>query len=682
MIRFGTEICGDLSQALEREWLETNGIGGFSSSTIAGLNTRRYHGLLTAATHPPVGRMVLLSKLEETLALGGQRFDLSANQYPGVVHPQGYRYLKQFRLDPFPVFTYEVEGIEIEKSVFMVQGENTTVVEYAVRSKRPLAGARLEIRPLIAFRDYHSTTHANGSLNRSVDSQPGLAAVRPYEGVPTLYFAHDAAQLDASGDWFYGFEYAVERERGLDFQEDLYSPLVLRFDLGARAGATVIASTEPRSAGDATLYRQGEIERRNKMIAAAPAEDELVRQLVAAADQYIVKRGEGWTLIAGYPWFSDWGRDTMIALPGLTLVTGRTDVARGILLEFARHVDQGMLPNRFPDAGEMPEYNTVDATLWFFEAIRAYVARTGDAAFVKDHLYSVLADIIEWHLRGTRYGIRVDEDGLLASGVPGVQLTWMDVKIGDWVVTPRHGKPVEIQALWYNALCIMEDLARQFGDATEAQRYAGMAAQASESFNRLFWNESAGCLYDVVNGDARDASIRPNQVLAASLPYTMLPAEKAKRMLEVVEHELLTPVGLRSLSPQDLQYRPLYEGDPFSRDSAYHQGTVWPWLMGPFLTAYVKANGATAKSRKQAMTWLEGFRRHVEEGGLGQISEIFDADSPHRPRGCSAQAWSVAELLRALVDDVLGVQVEKTAKRKPIREVEPASSRPTRRART
>jgi predicted glycogen debranching enzyme len=666
MIRFGPETCNDLSRALGREWLETNGLGGFSSSTIVGLNTRRYHGLLTAATHPPVGRIVLLSRLEETLVLDGQRFDLSANQYPGVVHPQGFHYLKQFRLDPFPIFTYEVNGIEIEKSVFMVQGENTTVVEYAVRSKRSLAGARLEIRPLIAFRDYHSTTHANNALNRNVDLQPGLAAVRPYDGVPTLYFAHDAAELDPSGEWFYNFEYAVERERGLDFQEDLFSPMRLQFDLGARAGATIIASTEPRSAGDEGPYRQREIARRNAVLANAPSDDDLVRQLVAAADQYIVRRGAGSTVIAGYPWFSDWGRDTMIALPGLTLVTGRVDVARGILLEFAKHVDQGMLPNRFPDAGETPEYNTVDATLWFFEAIRAYLDRSGDVALVREQLYPVLTDIVDWHIRGTRYGIRVEEDGLLAAGVPGVQLTWMDAKIGDWVVTPRHGKPVEIQALWYNALRIMEDFAGRFDHPEAAKRYAGMAAKASASFKRLFWNEAAGCLYDVVHGDDRDASIRPNQVLAASLCFTMLPLDKTRRMLEVVERELLTPIGLRSLTPKDPQYRPRYEGDPFRRDSAYHQGTVWPWLMGPFLTAYVKTNGGTTKSRKQAMAWLEGFRRNLEEGGLGQISEIFDAEPPHRPRGCFAQAWSVAELLRAVVEDVLALRAEK-ARRRPAR---------------
>jgi predicted glycogen debranching enzyme len=342
----------------------------------------------------------------------------------------------------------------------------------------------------------------------------------------------------------------------------------------------------------------------------------------------------------------------MIALPGLTLITGRADIAKSILLAFAQHVDRGMLPNRFPDAGEQPEYNTVDATLWFFEAVRALLHYTDDSEFVRANLYSALASIIDWHVRGTRYGIRVDDDGLLASGEPGVQLTWMDAKVGDWVVTPRHGKPVEIQALWYNALRIMEQLAHEFDDEADEERYSGMAARAHRSFNKLFWNEAAGCLYDVVNGDAREASIRPNQIFAASLPHSMLSREKAKRVVEVVERELLTPYGLRSLAPSDPQYRGRYEGGPSSRDGVYHQGTVWAWLMGPFITAYIKANRGTKKSRQQAAQWLTGFREHLSDAGLGQISEIFDGDPPHQPRGCMAQAWSVAELLRAAVEDV------------------------------
>jgi predicted glycogen debranching enzyme len=338
-------------------------------------------------------------------------------------------------------------------------------------------------------------------------------------------------------------------------------------------------------------------------------------------------------------------------------------MARQVLLAFASVVDRGMLPNRFPDAGEAPEYNTVDATLWFFEAARAYRAATGDDTFVREHLYPVFSDVIDWHIRGTRYGIRVDSDGLLVSGEPGVQLTWMDAKVGDWVITPRHGKAVEIQALWYNALCVMEQFARDFGDAPGRKRYTALAENAKASFNSQFWNETAGYLYDVVNGDARDASLRPNQILAVSLPFSMLPADRARSLVEVVQRELLTPYGLRTLSPADPQYRSRYEGDPRSRDSAYHQGTVWPWLMGPFLTAYCKVNRHSKKAREQARKWLVPLEQHLSEAGLGQISEIFDADPPHRPRGCFAQAWSVAEVLRPLVEDVLeGKKALRTSK--------------------
>ena len=659
MIQFKQEICGNLDAALRREWLETNGLGGFASSTIIGLNTRRYHGLLVAATKPPVGRFLLLSKLEETLFIEGQAFELSANRYPGVVHPQGFRYLKQFRLDPFPVFTYEIEGIEIEKSVFMIQGENSTVVHYELKKNNHPESPKnlwLELRPLIAFRDYHNTTHENGAISRDVEERSDLASVSPYQGLPSLYLAHNAVDLRKTGDWYRNFEYDAERERGLDFSEDLFNPLVLRFDLRLRRQASVIASTEQRDVAKVVEYRQSEITRRRNATLSSPVEDDFVQTLAAAADQYIVSRGDQKTVIAGYHWFSDWGRDTMIALPGLTLPTGKHEIARSILRTFAKHADQGMLPNRFPDAGETPEYNTVDATLWFFEAARAYLAYTGDLEFVRDELYPAFADIVLWHVRGTRYGIKVDPSGLLSSGEPGVQLTWMDAKVGDWVVTPRRGKPVEIQALWYNALCIMEDLARHFGDEAGQKRYRSMATLARWSFNRLFWNEPTGCLYDVVNGGPPDASIRPNQIFAVSLTHSMLSTERAKAVVEKVQEHLLTPYGLRTLAPSDPQYRGRYTGGPTERDGAYHQGTVWPWLMGPFISAYVKVNGDSEAARRQAAAWLAPLKDHLADGGLGHISEILDGDSPQRPCGCIAQAWSVAEILRALVEDVYGLR--------------------------
>jgi len=654
MIEIDQESCRNLESALSREWLETNGIGGFSSSTITGLNTRRYHGLLTAATKPPVGRLVLLSKLEETLIIDGRRYELSANQYPGVVHPEGFKYQTGFRLDPFPVFTYEVEGVRLEKRVFMVQGENTTVVQYEVPVPREGRAAAvpivLEVRPLIAFRDYHSTTHENDGLNSNVETQDGLTTVKPYSDLPALHFAHDPARIDVNGFWYHNFQYAVEQERGLDFAEDLFSPCAFIFDLTKSPHVSIIASTERCAVANADAYGNAEIERRNSLGGNLQA-DQLIGMLAAASDQFIVARERCKTVIAGYHWFADWGRDTMIALPGLTLATGHSEIAKSILAEFALHVDQGMLPNRFPDAGETPEYNTVDATLWFFEAIRALLQYTNDYDFVRTTLYSVLTDVIDWHLKGTRYNIHVDSDGLLFSGEPGVQLTWMDAKVGDWVVTPRTGKAVEIQALWYNALRVMEGLAERFGDKANQKQYKTMATSARKSFNEQFWNEQTGCLYDIVNDDERDASIRPNQVLAISLANSMVSTGQAKRIMRVVERELLTPRGLRTLSPNDSRYIGRYEGDPRSRDGSYHQGTVWPWLMGSYITAYAKTFGERA-GRKVATEWLKNFDDHLTEACLGQVSEIFDGDHPHTPRGCVAQAWSVAELLRAAVENV------------------------------
>ncbi|HZQ69173.1 MAG TPA: amylo-alpha-1,6-glucosidase [Terriglobales bacterium] len=657
MIQFGADVCANFDAGVQREWLETNGIGGFASATISGCNTRRYHGLLVAATKPPVGRYVLLSKVEETLIIDGKTFELGTNRYPGVVHPQGFSLLQQFRLDPFPVFTFSADGIELEKSVFMVQGENTTVVQYRILTPNARQ-IQLEVRPLIAFRDYHSLTHENGAINSNIEQRPGLESFSPYRDLPPLYLANDASEVKHAGDWYRNFEYDAERERGLDYVEDLFSPCILRFNLSAKPQAALIASTERHKVSAAQSHRDSEIARRREGAQRSPVDDEFVRSLSSATDQYIVSRGNQKSVIAGYHWFADWGRDTMISLPGLTLPTGRFDVARRILRAFAQHVDQGMLPNRFPDAGETPEYNTVDATLWFFEAVRAFLAYTGDLTFIENELYAVLTDIISWHIRGTRFGIKLEENGLLSSGAPGVQLTWMDAKVGDWVVTPRTGKAVEIQALWYNALCIMGTIASRLGDEPARKKFDNMAALTKWSFNRLLWNEKLGCLHDVVNGGPPDPSIRPNQILAVSLPHTMLSPERARQVVNTVQQHLLTPYGLRSLSPADPNYRGRYTGDQFSRDGAYHQGTVWPWLMGPFITAYIRVNEGSKTSREQAAAWLSPLKAHLSEAGLGHISEIFDGDAPHRPVGCIAQAWSLAEILRATVEDIHAVRPE------------------------
>lgn len=653
MIHFEESVCRNLDFALNREWLETNGLGGFACGTLAGINTRRYHGLLTAALNPPGGRMLLLSKLEETLVLGERRIDLCANEYASAIHPQGYQYLACFRQDPFPRFTFEVEGIKIEKSIFMPRGSNAVQVEYRLLACPADLHPQLELRPLIAFRDYHATTHENGALDPAVESAPGLAGVQPYAGLPRLYFAHNAQVMRKEGYWYRSFLYRVERERGLDAQEDLFNPLVLSWSLGKRQNAIVIASTEAHDVRNAPRLRRKEQKRREMLRAGAPNDDPLVVALTLAADQFLAQRGDDWTVIAGYPWFTDWGRDTMIALPGLTLFTGRAHIAKSILRNFARHTDLGMLPNRFLDSGETAEFNTVDATLWFIEAARAYAAATGDYDFVCEELYPIFVSIIDFHIKGTRYNIKMAENGLLNAGAPGVQLTWMDAKIGDWVVTPRIGKPVEIQALWYNALKIMEDLAGRLGEEERRKKYSTLSALVLWTFNRLFWNKEKNCLYDVVNGGPPDASIRPNQIFAVSLHHSMLSPERARAVVATVERELLTPVGLRTLSSSDPRYLGHYGGDQHSRDTAYHQGTVWPWLLGPFLTASIRVYDGTAEARERAHQLLQGLAEHLREAGIGQISEIFDGEPPHGPRGCFAQAWSVAEVLRVLCQDVI-----------------------------
>jgi len=589
------------------------------------MGTRRYHGLLVANAR------VLLTKIEETLVVAGRRYELSTNRYPGAVHPQGYTCLKEFRRSPFPTFFFECDGARLEKTVFLVHGEDTVVVRYTAGQD-----CELELRPLVAFRDYHSLTHENTALSAAVDIAPGLVTVAPYPGLPALYLAHAGGRVDPRGCWYRNFEYDRERERGLDFQEDLFQPYTLTLNLAKDQTAAILASTAPRNAESAEALRQSEIARRNAL-----GPDSLHR----AGDQFLVQRAGRSTIIAGYHWFTDWGRDTMISLPGLTLSPGKLETARAILLSFASVTDRGMLPNRFPDSGGAPEYNTADATLWYFEAVRAYTARSGDFDLVRDRLYAVLADIVSWHERGTRFGIRMDADGLLHAGEPGTQLTWMDAKVGDWVVTPRVGKPVEIQALWYNALRTMEHFAGRLGHPTARARYASLAGRAAAAFAR-FWNGPSACLYDVLSPAQADSSIRPNQIFAVSLFHSMLPPDRAAAVVEAVLQHLLTPFGLRTLAPSHPQYRGRYQGGPLSRDGAYHQGTVWPWLLGPFIEAWLKVHAGSAEAREQAARWLAPLLQYLDAEGEGQLPEVFDGDPPHRAGGAIAQAWSVAELLR------------------------------------
>jgi predicted glycogen debranching enzyme len=539
-------------------------------------------------------------------------------------------------MTPYPVWTYDCDGYEVQKSLCMIHGENTVVAQYRAHGEGR-GDVYLEVRPLVAFRDYHALTGENEEFDGAAEVRTGQISIQPYPGLPQLHFVHNAIEVDQTSYWHYRFEYERERERGLDCVEDLYTPFMLRFDLGRKA-AHIVVSTEAKDASEADELMAQERSRRKRLAAG----DRFESALRFAADQFIVRRGDGKSIIAGYPWFADWSRDTMIALPGLTLETGRFDVARSILLNFGTYVDQGMLPNRFPDKGAEPEYNTVDGTLWFFVALQKYLGATKDVE-TGEALFPALVEIVDWHLRGTRYGIGVDHDGLLAAGQEGQQLTWMDAKVGDWVVTPRRGKAVEIQALWYNALKFMEELAATRG--YEAGRYRALAEKAKRAFRATFWNEDAGCFFDVVDGDEKDASIRPNQLIALSLPHVMVTRAQALSVLDVVDRELLTPVGVRTLSPCDPPYCLRYEGDTFARDAAYHQGTVWPWLIGPYFDAVKRFRGAAA-AKTQASSWLASFEPVLKGLCLGQVPEIFDAEPPHAPRGCPAQAWSVAEVLR------------------------------------
>ncbi len=654
-ISFDASVTQNFEQAAGREWLETNGLGGWASSTISGAHSRRYHGMLVAATRPPVGRMVLLSKLDETLAVDGARFMLSANKYPGVIYPEGFRHLVSFSKELFPEFVFEAGGIRLRKTVAAVNGENTTLVLYEVlEAPRQFV---MQLQPFMAPRDYHSLAHANDAIHRTGVFTNGTFRVQAYDGVPELFIDVPGSTFEPNPDWYRNFEYDIELERGLDFREDLFTHGVfsVRLKKGDRLG--VIISTENPDGRNAFALLNKEAARRTGLLESLAIRDELSDSLALAADQFIVKRGEDLkTLIAGYHWFSDWGRDTMIALPGICLVTGRFDDAKRILRAFARSVSEGMLPNRFPDAGEQPEYNTVDATLWFFIAVQKYLDYTDDGEFVRDELLLVLREIIGRHESGTRYNIHVDTDGLLYAGEPGVQLTWMDAKVGDWVVTPRQGKAVEINALWYNALMIFGSLSDHFLYKRTAGVYLRRAEEVKQVFESTFWNPSTGCLYDHADGDYRDAAIRPNQIFALSLPYPLLEGARAASVLDVVERHLYTPKGLRSLSPFDPAYRPRYGGGPVERDGAYHQGTVWSWLLGPLADAIVSVEGE--KGLVRARQILQGVRPHLAEAGIGTISEIFDAEPPNVPRGCIAQAWSVGELLRGLSEHTIEKRVE------------------------
>jgi len=660
-IRLGRADCGELAGAGRREWLVTNGIGGYASGTVAGLCTRRYHGLLVAALRPPLERRLLVAKLDPVATYDGRRYGLATNAFAdGTVDPHGYRHLEAFRLDGLvPVWSYAIADALLEQRVWMARGANTTYLTYTLaRASGPL---ELVLTPLCTYRDHHSLAPARWAAE--VRGLGGGFEILAFPDAQPYRVVADRAVFRMATAWYRAFKHPVETERGFDDREDLFVPGYLYATLQPGETLTVVCSTEPVEPHSGADALDAERARQAALLAPCPPEDPpWIRRLVLAADQFIVRRGKptgadaaspaGTTVLAGYPWFADWGRDTMIALPGLTLATGRPELAADILKTFAGYVSEGMLPNRFPDAGETPEYNTVDATLWYFHAVDAYLRHTGDLDLARE-LYPVLVDIVDWHQRGTRYAIHADpEDGLLHAGEPGVQLTWMDAKVGERVITPRIGKPVEVNALWHHALRVMADFAERFGDAWAAGQYRAQAERVAEAFRARFWYTAGGYLCDVIDGpegalgaDGRrcDATLRPNQILAVALPHALLDQDQAKAVVDICARRLWTSHGLRSLDPADPSYHGSYRGGPAERDGAYHQGRVWSWLAGPFVTAHHRVHGDTAAARG----YLAAFEQHLADAGLGSISEIFDGDPPHRADGCFAQAWGVAEVLRA-----------------------------------
>jgi predicted glycogen debranching enzyme len=647
----GRDIANTWETSSAREWLTTNGIGGYAAGTISGANTRRYHGILVASLKPPVERVVLVAKLELSVVYLGREYHLSANEFDsGVIDPRGFQHIEFFDLHHgIPLWRFAIADALLEQRVFMAPGCNTTYVGLSVvRASAPL---QISLTPLCTYRDYHS--HSRGARSFVVAAGADHCSVQASDGARPIRMSISQGRFHAAAAWYWNFFHREERARGLDSSEDLFKPGCFATALDEHQQVFFVATADPGvTPAMGTEVLSALIKKAEDTIAALPyAAPPWVQQLVRAADQFIVTRDadgkKGRSVIAGYPWFSDWGRDTMIALPGLTSTLGRHDIAAQVLRTFAKFVNRGMLPNRFPDGAAAPEYNTVDATLWFFQAVNAAMTASGDASLRQD-LYPVLIDIVRNHVAGTRYGIQVDpQDALLRAGEPGVQLTWMDAKVGDWVVTPRVGKPVEVNALWLNALHITLNLAKQTRDTTGKRLCADLLTRGTASFAK-FWNEPAGHLFDVIDvdgGTSVDSSLRPNQILAVSLPYSALNAAQMKAVVTVCARELLTSYGLRSLSASDPGYRRSYQGDPRSRDGAYHQGTVWTWLLGAFSEAHFRVYG----DARAAQAFLEPVRFHLRDACLGSVSEIFDGDAPHTPRGCFAQAWSVAEILRSWI---------------------------------
>jgi predicted glycogen debranching enzyme len=664
MIMFDRTTIGNYQGATSKEWLLANGLGGYSSSTIIGMNTRKYHGLLITPMNPPWERKLLLSKFEEEIYIDKKKFQLSTNEYPGVIHPNGYIHLHQFLLDPFPTFFYSLPELSTKKTVFMLNKKNAMVVNYKILNHTKKS-AKIRIFPLINSRGVHGLTKRE-SIDwhfRQEHHGKQVEVVASYQNAPKLVLKSDLmhyseSEIGEEERWFKNMQYSCERERGYPYLEDHYNPGFFELDLregmnefnllagiDLELGGTVHQSflespTQFKEEYDKCVDRLRGLTR----ISPFSPKEEGPRYLVCAADSFIVDGSEK-AVIAGYHWFSTWGRDSLLSLPGLTLVTGRPEVAKGILLGLSKRLKNGLIPNTFSRV--TMEYNSIDASLLFFYALYKYLVYTDDTGII-DELWGALTGIINSYVRGFDGVIKMDEDGMIW-GVGG--LTWMDAKLDGKSVTPREGEAVEVNSLWYNALRLMEILEQKTGKEFE---YHGLAEKVERSFVAKFWNQEKNCLYDVVDAGYKDPRVRPNQIFAVFLPFGPLDLKKSKGVVSMIKERLLTPYGLRSLEKGDPSYRGVYRGNVMERDSAYHQGTVWSWLIGPFITSYLKVSEHPS-DRDTAKDFLSKLMDdHLKSAGLGSVSEIFDGDEPHEPRGCISQAWSVAEVLRSYVEDVMG----------------------------
>jgi len=639
----------DLDDLLEREWLVANKIGAYAASTVVGCNTRRYHGLLVGADPSPAGRITALSTVMEDLCLDDGRYELATNEFPGAFAPRGVAHLAEFRNDVAPTFVYRIGPAELVKEIVLAETANAVAICYTLRG----ASGELHLRPFVALRGYHELRHEADGRRMTFETLSGGAVVQDRASpVPALHLLSSEAAFQPEARWWNRFRYRVDIARGQPGLEDLYTPGRYTYALADGGSCQFTASLgEPVPVGARTTLAQRRGRLEELAASVGPGADEATRRLAVAADAFVVKRvipgaAPRATILAGFPWFADWGRDAFIALPGLLLSTGRFDVAQEVFQTFAERLADGMIPNRFDEYSAGAHYNSIDASLWFIVAAERYVSAGGAAGFWRDVLMPACDAILTAYREGTRFDIRADADGLLSGGAPDMPLTWMDAALGAEAITPRDGKAVEVNALWHCAHRILAGRCRGIDDAL-AERYTQLAELIGPAFVRTFWNERARCLYDRVADAGPDESIRPNQIFAVSLPHCPLSEDQQRDVVETVMRRLLTRRGLRTLSPSDGRYRGRCDGSRESRDRAYHQGTVWAWLMGPFIEAYLRTEKYAPPALARAGEWLAAFDEHLDEAAIGYVSEIFDGDAPHTARGCFAHAWSVAELLRA-----------------------------------